>query len=208
MCIVENVGAKATMKTHKRKVKSGEIHKHQYFICGRKSEDYHNCSNGRISSRILTPIVENSIKEECSKIVFSKGDITSIYEQAKENSNNKKALMKKEIKRYENEVNKLEKKLEQIYEDKLDGIIKQDDFSKFYNSFQEKKEKHLSRIKELKNDLEKEETKKVVNYNHIKKIADEWLKTEKIDEELIEKLVERIEYKGRNIKIKYKFMEQ
>ena len=31
-------GAKATMKVHKRQVKSGEIHKHQYFICNKTAK--------------------------------------------------------------------------------------------------------------------------------------------------------------------------
>ena len=201
-------GAKATMKTHKRKVKSGEIHCHQYFVCRTKSDKWHNCDNGTVRASIITQTVQDKVKEECSKIVFSKGDITSIYEQAKQNSNNKKVLIKKEIEKYEKEVKELEKKVSQIYEDKLEGIIKQEDFSKFYNKFQNKKEKYINEINKLKIDLENEETKKVVSYSHIKKLADKWLNSDELDEELIQRLIERIEFKGRNINIKYKFMKQ
>ena len=73
------------MKTGKRKLKSGEINRYNYFVCGRKSENYYNCSNGTISSNVITPIVEKEIKKECSKIIFSKGDLSSLYEQAKQN---------------------------------------------------------------------------------------------------------------------------
>lgn len=200
-------GAKASMKSHKRQVKSGEIHTHQYFICNRKSDDYYCCSNGRIASSVLTPIVLEEIKKECSKIVFTKGDMTSLYEQAKENSNNKKSLIMKEISRNEKEVEQIEKKIQEMYSDKLDGIIKAEDFKRFYNSYQEKKEKILVKINLLKQELEENNNQKVVSYSRIKKIAEECLKMEGLDEILLEKLIERIEYSKKQVKIKYKFME-
>lgn len=202
------VGGKASLKTHKRKVKSGEIHTHQYFICGRKSEDYHNCENGRISSRIIIPLITESIKEECSKIVFSKGDITSIYEQAKETSNNKKILLKAKIEKEEKEIQKIEKRLEQIYADKLDDVITAEDFSRFYNSYQEKKENILIKISELKQQLEKANNEKLIEYKRIKEIAKQCLNMEELDQKLLNKLIDRVEYyKGKKIKIIYKFME-
>ena len=200
-------GAKASMKSHKRQVKSGEIHTHQYFICNRKSDDYHCCSNGRIASSVLTPIVLEEIKKECSKIVFTKGDMTSLYEQAKENSNNKKSLIMKEISRNEKEVEQFEKKIEEMYSDKLEGIIRAEDFKKFYNSYQEKKEKILVKINHLKQELKETDKQKIINYSKLKKIAEECLKMEELDEVLLEKLIDRIEYGKKQVKIKYKFME-
>ena len=44
--------------------------------------------------------------------------------------------------------------------------------------------------------------KKVVDYRHIKKIADECLNMKELKEDLLNKLIERIEYDRRNIKIK------
>ena len=195
------------MKTGKRKLKSGDINRYNYFVCGRKSENYYNCSNGTISSKVITPIVEEQIRKECSKIVFSKGDLSSLYEQAKQNSNTKKSLLLKDISKLEIEQKQIEKKVEQIYTDKLDGLIKPQDFSKFYDLYQEKKEKILTRITRLKQELEEIKNEKVISYEHIKKIADEFLKMDNISEELMGKFIDRIEYQGRNIKIKFKFME-
>lgn len=200
-------GCKATMKVHKRQVKSGEIHKHQYFICNKKSEDYYNCSNGSISANVITPIVAEQIKKECSKIVFSKGDLTSLYEEAKQNSKDKKSLITREIIRKEKDIEQIEKKVEEIYTDKLNGIIKAEDFSKFYNSYQEKKEKILAQINCLKEDLKEINSKKIINYGEIKKLAEKYLQMEELDEQLLSKLIDRIEFKGKQIKIKYKFME-
>lgn len=203
-------GGKASLKTHKRQVKSGEIHTHQYFICNKKSEDYHNCDNGRIASSVIVPLVKQAIKDECSKIIFSKGDMTSIYEQAKENSNHKKISLKRQIGTLENEIQKIEKKIQEVYADKLEGIIKAEDFSRFYDVYQQQKEKKFKQIKELKEQLEKTNNEKVVDYKYIEKIAEQCLNIEELDEnkELLDKLIDRIEYfKGKHINIKYKFME-
>lgn len=196
------------MKVYKRQVKSGEIHKYPYFICGSKSEDYYNCSNGRIGASILEPIVEQEIKKECSKIVFSKKELDSLYEQAKQNSNSKKTRLMKEITKKEKEIQQTEKKIEQIYTDKIEGLIKPEDFTRFYESYQEKKEKIIVQMNTLKQELNEAQKEKVVSYDHIRKIANECLKVDCLNEEILGKLVERIEYNGKNIKIKYKFMEQ
>lgn len=200
-------GCKATMKVHKRQVKSGEIHKHQYFRCNKKSENYFNCSNGTISVNVITPLVTEQIKKECSKIVFSKGDLTSLYEEAKQNSKDKKSLITREITRKEKEIEQIEKKVEEIYTDKLNGVIRAEDFSKFYNSYQEKKEKVISQINYLKEDLKEVNSKKIINYGEIKRLAEKCLQMEELDEQLLSKLIDRIEFKGKQIKIKYKFME-
>lgn len=201
-------GRKATLKNHKRIVKSGEVHRHQYFACCIKSVNNHLCENGYIASSVILPLVKKSIKEECSKIVFSKGDLTSLYEQAKENSNSKKKLIKREIESAEKELKNIEKKVEQIYADKLDGIIRAEDFSKFYNSYQEQKEKKLTHICELKKKFNEANNEKIINYKEIKKIAEQCLNMEELEPELLNKLIEKIEYyKGKKIKITYKFME-
>lgn len=203
-------GNKATLKTAKRKVKSGEIHTHHYFVCGKKSDNYHNCENGTMTYSILLPLVKQAIKEECSRIVLSKGDITSIYEQAKESSNSKKMILKRQITSLEKEIQKIDKQLEQVYVDKMEGIINLEHFSKFYNLYQEKKEKDVKQLNQLQKELEKVNNEKVVEYSYIKKIAEQCLNIEDIEqnEELLGKLIDRIEYfKGKKIKIKYKFME-
>lgn len=201
-------GCKASLKTHHRIVKSGEVHTHQYFICGKKSNDYYSCENGRIASSVIIPLVKEEIKNECSKIVFSKGDITSLYEQAKESSNNKKCMIKNQIEKAEKEMRKVDKKIEQIYADKLEEIISVEDFTRFYNSYKEKKEKLLDNINQLKQELKKANNEKVIEYKRIKEIAEQCLNIDEIDEQLLGKLIDRIEYfKDKKINIKYKFME-
>ena len=151
---------------------------------------------------------EKTLKEILSNIIFDNGDLTSIYEQAKESSNNKKTLIKRQIEKEENEIISIEKKIEQIYADKIEGIIKIEDFTKFYDSYQQKKEKLNVKLKGLKKELAELDNDKIIDYRKIKKLAEECLNMEELEPALLEKLIDRIEYfKGRKIKIKFKFTE-
>ncbi len=200
-------GHRAKIKVHNKKVKSGEIHRHQYFICGNNNEDYSTCPNGSIAMSILAPIVENEIKKECSKIIFSKGDMKNLYEQAKLNSKSKRSLIIREIEKNKNELQETEKKMEQIYTDKIEGIIKPEHFTKFYDIYDKRKEKILTQIDILNQELDEVANEKLMSYKEIKKIADDCLKTDCLNEELLSKIVDRIEYDGRNVKIKFNFTE-
>lgn len=203
-------GAKAMMKVRERPKKSGEISRDVYFMCGRKSNWFGACENGRLSEKYITPFVIKEIKEQCSKIVFSKDDIQNLYEQAKRNANNKKTTLEQQIEIQEKEVEKIEHKINQMYSDRLNGIIKIEDFSKFYNTYQEKKEEILNTINKLKLNLQEANSNKMVKYSQIKKIADECLNMNEPNKELLNKLIDRIEYttgEKAKIIIKYKFTD-
>ena len=151
----QECGAKAMMKVRERPKKSGEISKDTYFLCGRKSNSYYACENGRISEKMITPLIINEVKRECKKIIFTKGELQSLYEQAKLNANSRKQELLEEIKKEESNVEKIEKK-----------------------------------------------------YSYIKKVAEKCLSMEEPDKDLLNKLIDRIEYnKDKKITIKYKFSE-
>lgn len=199
-------GAKALMKVRERPKKSGGISKDIYFLCGKKSNWFKACDNGRISEKFVMPYVMKEVKEQCSKIIFSKDDIQNLYEQAKRNANDKRKFLERQIEFQEKEIEKIENKINQMYADRLNGIIKTEDFSKFYNTYQEKKENIIKNVYRLKQQLKETENKKVVKYSYIRKIADKCLNMESPDKELLSRLIDRIEYTtGEGIKIKYKF---
>lgn len=204
----QECGAKAMMKVRERPKKSGEISKDTYFLCGRKSNSYYACENGRISEKLITPLVINEIKKECKKIIFTKGELQSLYEQAKLNTNSRKQELLEEIRKEEGNVEKIEKTISEIYTDKLNGIISIEHFTSFYELHQQKKEKMLKNIISLKSELEEIDKQKIVNYSYIKKVAEECLSMEELDKDLLNRLIDRIEYnKDKKITIKYKFTE-
>ena len=92
----------------------------------------------------------------------------------------------------ENEIISIEKKIEQIYADKIEGIIKIEDFTKFYDSYQQKKEKLNVKLKGLKKELAELDNDKIIDYRKIKKLAEECLNMEELEPALLEKLIDRI----------------
>lgn len=202
-------GSKAMLKVRERKKKSGGISKDIYFICSKKSNLESSCKNGRISEKLITPFVLEELKKECSKIIFSEEDIENLYAQAKKNSKSKKTILIRQIEKGKKEVERIENKITQMYQDKLEGIIRPEDFTKIYNSYQEKKEKLLRDNNDLEIELKECDNKKIISFPKVKKIADECLKLEECNKELLSKLIDRIEYtRDKKIIIKYKFTEQ
>ena len=99
--------------------------------------------------------------------------------------------------------------LEEMYQDKINKIIRQEDFEKFYSKKSEEKTKILNEIKVLdfKIKKQKEELEKV-DMNKIPKQTKEILSLKNVTKEMYEKLIEKIEFDSdKNIFIKFKFQK-
>ena len=86
-------------------------------------------------------------------------------------------------------------------------IKKIEDFKIIYEKKQKERNKILKEIKGIEKELEETNQKSLkINFKEIKQIANEFLKMEKPNKMILEKLIERIEFdKEKNIKIKFKF---
>ena len=96
-----------------------------------------------------------------------------------------------------------------MYQDKINKIIKQEDFEKFYSKMIEEKTKILNEIKVLEYEIkkQKEELEKV-DINKILKQTEEILSLKNVTKEMYEKLVEKIEFDNdKNIYVKFKFIK-
>ncbi len=94
-----------------------------------------------------------------------------------------------------------------MYQDKINKIIKKEDFEKFYSKKIEEKTKILNKIKALEDEIktQKEELEKV-DMKKILKQTKEILSLKNVTKEMYEKLVEKIEFdSGKNIFVKFKF---
>ena len=89
----------------------------------------------------------------------------------------------KRIESTEKELKNIERKVEQIYADKLNGLIVAEDFSKFYNSYQEQKEKKVTKICELKKKYDEANNEKIIKYKEIKKLAEKCIDMEELEPE-------------------------
>ena len=101
----------------------------------------------------------------------------------------------------------IENTIEEIYQDKINKVIQIEDFKIIYEKKQKERNKILREIKETEEQLKEinQKTPKI-NLKEVKQIANEFLKMEKPNKMILEKLIKKIEFdKEKNIKIKFTF---
>ena len=147
------------------------------------------------------------LKTEFEKIIFSKEELKEIYRQSQIEINKKINKLEEELKKYKNEFENINNILKEIYKDKVQRIITEEDFKVIYNKETEEKEKINENIKniELKIKRLKEKLEKV-DIEEIIKSVEEILNFSNPTSEMYNKLIERIEFDSeKNIYIKFKF---
>lgn len=147
------------------------------------------------------------LKTEFEKIIFSKEELKEIYRQSQIEINKKISKLEEKLKKYENEFENINNILKEIYKDKVQRIITEEDFKVIYNQETEEKEKINENIKsiELKIKKLKEKIEKV-DIEEIIKSVEEILNFSNPTSEMYNKLIERIEFDSeKNIYIKFKF---
>ena len=147
------------------------------------------------------------LKTELERIIFSKEELQEIYRQSQIEINKKISKLEEELKKYENEFENINNILKEIYKDKVQRIITEEDFIVIYNQETEEKEKINENIKsiELKIKMLKEKIEKV-DIEEIIKSVEEILNFSNPTSEMYNKLIERIEFDSeKNIYIKFKF---
>lgn len=178
------------------------------FICSNKNANKLNCDNSVIGSNIVLDSVLETLHNECKKIILEKKELEETFLAVEKEINSEKTKIQKDINKTQQKIERLELQIKAIYNDKLEGILKVEDFLSIYQAKNEEKEKLTKELKELKLLLEKQENKKVIDYEDLKAFAQEFLEMKNPSKEIISRLVDKIIVsKGRKITIKYKFSE-
>ncbi len=200
-------GNKATLRCREEKRKNGTVWRATYFICSKRNNYSKLCDCKQISANLIEEAVNEKIKEEIQKINFSEKELKQVYEQAEKEAKSKSNLLQTKLQELNQTLKNIENTIEEIYQDKINKIIQIEDFKIIYEKKQKERNKILKQIKETKEQFE-ETNKKTpeINFEEIKQIAKEFLKMEKSNKMILEKLIEKIEFdKEKNIKIKFIF---
>ncbi len=163
--------------------------------------------NKQISANLIEEVVNEKIKEEIQKIDLSEKEIKQIYEQAEKEAKSKSNLLQTKLQELNQTLKNIENAIEEIYQDKINKVIQIEDFKPIYEKKQKERNKILKEIKEIETQLEESNKKSPkINFKEIRQVANEFLKIEKPNKMILEKLIERIEFdKEKNIKIKFTF---
>ena len=197
----------ATLRTRIEERKSGKEWRIDYFICSNKNSNRGNCNNKQIRADFIEEQVKKELKKEIKKITYSKEELKNIFKNSKIKVKEEINKLEKKLKINNIELEKVNNMLEEIYQDKVNKIIRQEDFEKFYSKKIEEKTKIFNEINNLENEIkkQKEELEKV-DMNKILKQKEEILSLKNITKEMYEKLIEKIEFDSdKNIFIKFKF---
>ena len=116
----------------------------------------------------------------------------------------------KELKQIENELEKLDAKFKRMYEDKLNDLISEMNFTNFIKVVQEKQEKLIKRKEQLENIISNSEDSTDI-ISIYKEEIDKLFNLKEIDRSFVETIIEKIivyedtERKEKSIDIYYKF---
>lgn len=188
----------ATLRTRENIKKDGSIWRKMYFICSKRNNYTRLCSCKQISAEIIQNALYNKLKEEVSKIKFSKTELKKIYNDAKKEANSQNNILEVKLEKINNTLQNVENTIEEIYEDKVNKIIKIDDFKIIYEKKQIEKNKLLKEKVKIEEVLKINKTKDIDYIKISKKFLDADIPSDK----LVKKVVRKIEFdSNKNVKV-------
>lgn len=148
----------------------------------------------------LTEKVIQTIKARCKKYLKEE-ELFQLATKVKDSNAYQKNLIQNQIATTQGTVQLMNKKIDQLYEDKLNKLINVDDFERMYVSTLDRKKELEQLISELKQ--QKENTSHEVD---LKKAISDFIKIKNVTREMIVSLVDKITVsESKEIKIYYKF---
>lgn len=200
-------GNKATLRCREEKRKNGNVWRAKYFICSKRNNYSGLCDCKQIAANLIEEVVLGKIKEEIKQIKLSEKEFKEIYQKAEKEANSTNNLLQTKLQELQINLKKIESNIVEIYQDKVNKIIQVEDFKIIYEKKQKERNKIIKQIKEIETQLEETNNKSSkISFKETKQIAKEFLKMEKPNKMVLEKLIEKIEFdKEKNIKIKFAF---
>ena len=148
----------------------------------------------------VTNIVLDTIRERC-KTYLESNEYQTIAKKTQNKFINNQDYTKKEIEILQKKLVVINKKIDNLYEDKVNNVIRLEDFTRMYKEANNNKESLISRIEELQEKGTDEEV--VIDLNHI---VNDFVSMKDITREMLVQLVDRITLsEQKEITIYYKF---
>ena len=148
------------------------------------------CTAHRFHYEELEKMVTKSIKKECMQYV----DSTNFADKLKDKEQSKQLItdLKLNIDKTNRKISKIEKQIDTIYEDKLNGVIDDEQYKRMVKNKQDDIAFEKKKLYQYYNDLEAVTAKKIVEPNYNKLVKD-FLAMKKPNKIIIGQLIEKIE---------------
>lgn len=157
------------------------------------------------SHNIRMDIVEKEVNNKIISILnnyFNKNAFIKIA-KTKIDENRKSNAFEKDLQEYETKIKKISLEIDSIYDDKLSGIICEDDFIRIYTRKKQEKENLQKKIEQIQINIENN----IINEDEIiEKILTKFQNLKKINREMLCDLVDKIEIdRNKQVYIYFKF---
>lgn len=151
----------------------------------------------------------NIVKKIC-KIYADRNVLEETYNKCKNNTADMSAIIKKQISETEIQVFEVNKKLDQLYDDRLNHILQESDFKRIAQRYIKEREEIEEKNNNLKEQLRKFEQQRVINNEEdtekLNKLIDEFLKMKEVNKTILYRLIDKIEIdKDKNVFISFNF---
>lgn len=181
-------------KVHNKKIENPEVC--WYYKCRMVYKFPSICDKGHtVSEKNLNEIVIRSLNKRIKSIKIDEGT-NKIINEYKKNDDNYNLLL-----RSQNLKQRIENEIKNLYNRKLEQSIDRDAFRKKYQEIKQKEKKILAEIEKLE-----EKNKNRLSDENLIKIINDFKSAENFDNEMMKKLIERIEvYEDKTVKIIFNF---
>ena len=200
-------GKIATLRCRTEQRKSGKIWRADYFICTNRNSYRSLCECKQIQAKAIEDEIKRILNNEIKEITYSSQELKQIYKDAQIELEKEIYKLEKDLSNCKQKLNLSNRILEELYQDKVNQVIRVEDFERLYKQTNEDKKETIKKIKEIEVEIKRiEEKLNDVDMGKIEKRAKEILSLDNITKEMYQKLVERIEFdKEKNIFIRFKF---
>ena len=179
---------KLQYKLYKSADKTRYLYDSSGFVCGIVYKKKHLCKNKTfVNEKHINSIIIEKVKERLSQIKVDKAT-NKIVDYFKENSEETKELNK-----YKNEVQKLDRKKMVLYRKKCEQYITENEFKEEYTKIKEEISNYQKKIEKLE-----ENNNNSINEKRIKEIINEFQKGKDINNEFLKEIINRIEVYSNN----------
>ena len=201
-------GKICNLKHREKENKNGSKSEIFSFVCSEANKGLtKKCDNTKsISAKKLDSLILPILEKQCKAISINDKDIKEIVTTINTNFNFEINRLKEEKKQYVQNIENIKLQIKQIYRDKLENTITGDLFVSISKEKQREVEQYQKLIEEIDRKIKLENDKKVISFEEVQSIANEFINNEKITKDLISKLVKRIEIdNNRKITIQFTF---
>lgn len=201
-------GSISTLKHKEKLSKNGNKCEINSYICSEANKGINKkCNNTKsISSKKLYNLIIPIIENECKSISIEDNDVKKVMSNLEKGINTECHRLENEKLALINKIDKLNEQIKTIYNDKLENIITNDTFLSIKKQKEDEIENCKKQICDLEQKIQVEKGKYTISYKQIKKLSEEFLNTEKITKQVLNKLIDKIEFDAnRNINLKLVF---